>query len=296
MKKEKIKKKKVSKELKNKKAKVKPAKVEKKLTEEVKKEKWYKGLKTDLLENEKEFSKEYRRSRNLIAIFAFLCFISVLLATSFIDYTRAFKGKTQPYFAIRARNEYKQATVYYGVFYKAWICDSDKNRVNFGSFSSSITNCKVVVAYDDDGYYENAKGLKISKEQMNTIQPYYSDYFNGFETEEELEQAYKVSSAINKVRWVQKSTGLLLEDNTIAYLAIFNKLVENTWELQYSDPAYYKCVKSTNGIYTFSDYNSEANKCGSNWEALKLSDDICEIATKDITYVRELVKITNLCD
>ncbi len=295
MKKGKIKKEKIEKVLKNKKVKEKPVKVKMKLTEEVKKEKLHKKFKTDLLENEKEFSKEYRRSRNIIAIFAFLCFMSVLLATSFIDYTRAFKGKTQPYFAIRARNEYKQATIYYGVFYKAWICDSDKTHVNFGSFSSNITNCRVVVTYDN-GYYENSKGLKISKEQMNTIQPYYYDYFNGFETEEELEQAYKVSSAINKVRWVQKSTGVLLEDNTIAYLAVFNKLVENTWELQYNDPAYYKCVKSTNGIYTFSEYNLETNKCGSNWEALKLSDDICDIATKDITYVRELVKITNLCD
>lgn len=275
-------------------------KKEKKLTSEVKKEKWYISLKKKMLEDEKQFSKNQIRGRNLTALAAFICFLAVFLSTAFLDYSRAYKGTTTPVFVIRHQNEYKQATVYYGIFYKAWVCDNGDEAIKFGSYSSEINNCSIVVSYDTNGYYTNPNGIKMSKQEINTIKTYFYDYFNEFKAEKEFEDAYKISKAINEVWWVKNVETLTLDDGSIANMAIFNKLVnkngEYLWELQYENPEYQKCVKSQNDEYVFALYDIQTKKCGSEWKHLNLSDSVCKLTKTSIKYVKDLVRITKLCE
>ncbi len=274
--------------------------IEKKdIKKEVKKEKWFVELKKFLLEDEKNYSKEYKRYRNMVTIFAIICFFAVLLSTSFIDYSRAYVSKTMPYFVIRSKNEYKQATIYYGLFYKAYKCDNGDKAVKFGTYNLNIEDCKIVVSYDEDGYYTNPNGIKMTNKQINTIKTYYN-YYNEFETEEELVEAYKISTAINKIWWVQKNEVLMMDGTTPVYTAIFNKLIEKEgeylWELQYNDSQYYKCVKYENNIYQFSEYNAGKNTCDASWKPLKLNEEECVSAKTSSSFIKDLVRITNLCD
>lgn len=278
----------------------KPLKKEKTLTSEVKKEKWYINLKKKMLEDQKEMSKKNLRDRNFIALAALICFLAVFLATCFLDYSRAYKSSVAPLFVIRHKDDYKQAEVYYGIFYKAWTCNNGEKSIQFGVYSSEINNCSIVVSYDKDGYYENPNGIKMSKKEINTIKTYFYDYFNEFKTEKELENAYKISKAINEVWWVKNVEPITLDDGSTANMAIFNKFVNNNgeylWELQYDNEEFHKCVKNQNNEYVFSEYDQESQKCGTEWKHLNLSKSICSLTKTSIKYVKELVSITKLCE
>lgn len=275
-------------------------KIDKKLSEKIKKEKWYINFKKTIIKEEAEFSRRAKRSRNVIAVLAFLCFFAVFLSTSFIDYSRAYKTNTAPYFALELRDKYKQATVYYGPFYKAWECDNGEKAIQFGSFGSDINNCKIIVNYDSKGYYTNPNGIKISEKQIDTIKLYYYDKFNNFESKLELDDAYKLSKALNEVWWVQNNSTILLKDGTTSNIAIFNSIIEKSgkyfWELQYDNSEFFKCVKNLNGLYVFSDYDSKNNVCGTDWEPLKLSKDVCKLVDDSPTIIRDVVEITELCE
>ena len=93
----------------------KPLKKEKTLTNEVKKEKWYINFKKKLLEDQKELSKKHVRDRNLTAVAAFVCFLLVFLATSFLDYSRAYYT-----------NEYVYKGLSYFTCDLGFVCRSDE--------------------------------------------------------------------------------------------------------------------------------------------------------------------------
>ena len=227
------------------------------------------------------------------------CFFTVLFAAAITDYNYAYRSKSAPFFAIKTRDEYKQATIYYGIFYKAWKCDNGLTSINFSRFKTKISYCKLIPKYDSDGYYTNPNGVKITESQMKIIQNYYFDDYVYFKTNEELERAYKISKEINKVWWVKKETDTLVDSDESISLAIFGK-VENIdgideWKIQYDDPKYYKCVKNDNGVNVFTNYNYLDNTCDTNWENLSLSPETCVLARKSSEFVKKLVGLTGLC-
>ena len=268
--------------------------------EEKKEENWYEWLKNNIIENEEKYSKEYKNRRLVVALFMIFCFFTVLISAAIADYNYAYRNNKTPFFAVRTRDEYKQATVYYGIFYKAWKCDNGLIKVNFSRFKTEVAYCELVPKYNSEGYYVNPNGVKISESQMNIIKNYYFDDYVYFETDEELENAYKVSKEINKIWWVKKETDTLIDNNESISLAIFGK-VENTngvdeWRIQYEDPKYYKCMKNINGVNVFTNYNYLDNTCDMYWETLSLSKETCSLAKSGSSFVKSLVELTDICN
>ena len=261
--------------------------------ENVKKEKWYVWLKNNIIENEEKYSKEDRNRRLLVSLFAIFCFVVVLLSTCIIDYNYATQNNTIPMFVVIKRDEYKQATIYYGAFYKAWRCDNGYNNIIYGRFSSEVSYCKLEASYNDNGIYTNPNGVEISKAQMNAIVNYYYDEFINFKTQKDLDNAIKISNAINRIWWVRSQSIAINEQN--ASIAIFGKMESDGWKLQYNNNEYYKCVKNVNGINIFSDYNYLDNTCGSVWETLTLDDQTCELAKNNNSVIKDLVINAGYC-
>ena len=139
---------------------------------ESKEENWHEWLKNNIIENEEKYSKEYKSRRLIVALFMVFCFFTVLFSAAIADYNYAYRNNKAPFFAIKTRDEYKQATVYYGIFYKAWECDNGISKVNFARFKTEISYCELVPKYDSNGYYVNPNGVKITKSQMNIIKNY----------------------------------------------------------------------------------------------------------------------------
>lgn len=261
---------------------------------EVKKEKWYVWLKNNIIENEKEYSKEDKRRRLIVSLFAFFCFLVVLFSTAIIDYTYSSRNNKTPLFVLRARNNYKQVTLYYGLFYKAWKCDNEYDGVNFGRYNSEISYCALVAEYDENDVYTNPNGVKITRDDMNRIRNYYYDEFVNFKNEEELENAIKISDAINKIWWVRKDDATVNEPNAI--IGVFGKMESDGWKLQYGNPEYYRCVKKINEINIYSEYNYLDNTCGDSWETLTLDEKICSLAkNKSPEFINNLVIGTGFC-
>ena len=259
-----------------------------------------KWIKTNVIENEKEFSKANKNRRLFTSLFAVLCFCVVVFSTAIIDYTNAVKRETTPFFVIKGRNEYKQATIYYGAFYKAWKCDNGSSTVTFGRYKNELTYCPVEPVYDEQGVYTNPNGVKITRSQMNNIKEYYRDEFVYFENEGELEIALNLSTAINKSRWVKTKSEVVLNGDPTIEIAIFNALEEKdgiqSWERQYTNTKYHKCVKSKDDDYFFSNYDPVNMTCEGEWTKLKLDDTTCLLASKSVKFVSEFVTITKLCD
>ena len=264
-----------------------------------KEEKWYEWLKNNIIENEEKYSREYKNRRLIVALFMVFCFFTVLFAAAIADYNYAYRSKSEPFFAIKTRDEYKQATVYYGIFYKAWKCDNGLTNINFSRFKTEITYCKLVPKYNSDGLYINPNGVKITESQMNIIKNYYFDDYVYFKNSEELENAYSISKAINKIWWVKKETNMLVDNDESISLAIFGKVESvdgvDEWKLQYDDPKYYKCIKDIDGVNVFTNYNYLDNTCDTYWETLSLTEDTCMLAQNSSNFVKSLVELTEIC-
>ncbi len=262
-------------------------------------ESWYEWLKNNIIENEKKYSKEYRNRRLVVALFMIFCFFTVLFSAAVTDYNYAYKTNKVPFFVIKTRDEYKQATVYYGMFYKAWKCDNGLTKINFSRFKTKIAYCEYIPKYNSDGYYINPNGIKISKSQMNIIKNYYFDDYVYFKTNEELENAYKISNEINKIWWVKKETNMLVDNDESISLAIFGKVESvdgvDEWKLQYDDPKYYKCMKNIGEVNVFANYNYLDNTCDTYWETLSLTEDTCMLAQNSSNFVKSLVELTEIC-
>lgn len=265
-----------------------------------KKEVWYKWIKNNIIENEKNISKEAKNRRLIISLFAIFCFFVVLLSTSIIDYSMATKKNTRPFFVIELKDNFKQTTIYYGMFYKAWKCDNGDDIVHFGRFNSELSYCVLEPKFNKDGIYKNPHGVEITKSQMNIIKNYYFDDFVNIKNKKELENAYKISKALNDVWWVStKSEKTLNEDSSIS-IAIFGKTEKKdgieSWSLQYSDKTYHKCMKQLDNKYVFSEYLPNNNTCSNNWKSLSLDKEICELSKNNTKFVSELVIISKLCE
>lgn len=266
---------------------------------EPKEEKWYVWLKNNIIENEEKYSREYKNRRLIVALFMVFCFFTVLFSAAIADYNYAYKNNKTPFFSIKTRDEYKQATVYYGIFYKAWECDNGLTGVNFSRFKTEIAYCELVPKYNADGYYVNPNGVKITESQMNIIKSYYFNDYVYFKTDKELEDAYNISKEISKIWWVKKDTDLLIDGNEEIGLAIFGK-VENIngvdeWKIQYDNTEYYRCVKNLDGVNIFTNYNYLDNTCDTIWETLSLNEETCTLIKDSTEFVNNLVNLTELC-
>ena len=264
-----------------------------------KEEPWYIWLKNNIIENEEKYSKEYKNRRLVVALFMIFCFFSVLFSTAIIDYNYAYRRNGEPVFVIRKRDEYKQATIYYGMFYKAWKCDNGFEHINFARYKTKISYCSLVTSYDEDGVYTNPNGVKISQSQMNVIKNYYYDDYVYFKTAKDLENAYTISKEIDKIWWVRKSSDEVIDNDDSIGLAIFGKIETangvDEWKLQYNDPEYYRCVKNVDGSNVFAKYNHLDNTCDTSWESLSLNEDTCNLIDSSSEFVQNLVKLTGLC-
>lgn len=264
-----------------------------------KSDKWYIWLKNNIIENEKEMSRTDKNRRLKISVFAIFCFIVVLLSTSIIDYSTAMKNDSEPLFVIKIKNNHKQATIYYGTFYKAWKCDNGESTVIFGRYNSELGYCKLEPKYDVNGIYTNPYGVRITKSQMNIIKNYYFDDFINIKNDTELVNAYKISTALNNIWWVKTKSETVLNNDSSIELAIFGRTYMKdgieTWELQYTDTNYYKCVKLQDDKYVFSTYNAYNKTCGNDWKALTLDSVSCELAKNDTEFISKLVTISKLC-
>ena len=267
---------------------------------EEKQEPWYIWLKNNIIENEEKYSQEDKYRRLAVSLFMVLCFFTVLFSAAIADYNYAYKSGKTPVISIRVRDEYNQATIYYGMFYKAWKCDNGITSVNFSRFKTKITGCSLVANYDESGVYTNPYGVKITKSQMNVIKNYYYDYYVYFKNSSELENAYKISKEINKVWWVRKQPDKPINGDESIGLAIFGKVdvvdgVEE-WNIQYDSPEYYKCVKNIDGSNVFATYNHLDNTCENDWKNISLSGGTCSLAANSSEFVKNLVKLSGLCE
>ncbi len=260
---------------------------------------WYIWLKNNIIENEEKLSKKDRHRRLIISLFAVFCFFSVLFSTFIIDFSISNKRKEIPYFTITKREKYKQLTAYYGMFYKAWKCDNGDTSINFGRLRDKMDNCLIDVNYDDEGFFTNPNKVKMTESQINIIKTYYFDKYINFKSKEELENAYKLSKAINKVLWINANKNEIINNDEAVILAIFGKEeikdgIES-FSLQYDDTRYHKCLKNVGGEYLISNYIYSSNLCENTWENLKLSKDICELAKESTTFIKNLAPIIDYC-
>lgn len=273
--------------------------INKKQSKPIKPEKWYVWLKNNILENEEKYSKKYKNRRLLVSLFAVFCFFAVLFSVFIIDFSNSIKNNKVPYFSIQKRNEYKQVTLYYGLFYKAWRCDNGNTALTYGKYNDDIGYCDIVPKYDENGVFVNPNKVKMTQSQINIIKTYYFDNYIYFKSEKELVDAYKLSSALNKILWINgKQDGIINNDETVE-LAIFGK-VENkdgvdSFSFQFNDPYYHECVKKLNGEYLVSNYNYSTNTCGASWETLSIDKDTCKIAKNSTEFIQNLAPIIDYC-
>jgi hypothetical protein len=139
----------------------------------------------------------------------------------------------------------------------------------------------------------------MSKSQVNIIKTYYFDNYINFKSKKELENAYKLAKSINKVLWVNGDQKEIINNDESVVLAIFGKEeikdgVDN-FSLQFDDSYYHKCVKQLNGEYLVSTYNYSDNTCGSSWEKLTLSKEVCEIAKNSTEFIKKLAPVMDYC-
>ncbi len=256
-------------------------------------------LKKEIRESEKILNNEKNVRKTGFIFFTVFCFIVIILSITLIDYSNASLKNTEPKFAIKSIDKSKNVTNYYGVFYKAWKCNDTDDILIFVTYNTESPTCSYTVTYDTEGYYTNPYGIKISKEQMASIYNYYKDYLNEWKKESDLADAYTLSNEFNKIWWVKKEDTIKLEDGTEAGVAIFNKLINNndeySWEIQYLDESYYKCVRnSETNVYEFSDYDN--GFCTGEWKKLSLNENVCELVKNDKSFIKDIVNNGKLCE
>ena len=128
--------------------------------------------------------------RKLIIIL--ICFISIFLIV-FIDYSVAKSNKNKPLFSIKKVNEDEQVEVYYGLFYKSYKCLSDEEIYVTKNIFSNINNNFCPKKYTIDfknGYYINNNNVKISKEDYEKLNQFYSVDRIIDMTEDDLKEAF----------------------------------------------------------------------------------------------------------
>ena len=178
-----------------------------------------------------------------------------------------------PFFAIRSVNKSKQYTKYSSLYYDVYKCYSGKVYA-VGKRYEPI--CDRVVKYDEYGYYVNAKGLKISKKDYQSIYnvSHNADEIDDFSSNDEVNSALLVSGEYEKNLY--KVLNTIKVGKEIYNAVVFKDLVVNTygdysWEYMYNDKSYYKCEK--NGM--FKEYLD--GSCVGESKSLSYSSSWCEL-------------------
>ena len=269
---------------------------EEKITEE---ENWYSSVKKDIIEHEKKYTKENKYRNLFVYAFAVFCFLVVLVSTIIIDFSSGLRNNTVPYFTIKTRDEYKQVTIYKGLFYKVWQCDNGNTELSYGRLGSNINYCEIIPTYKQ-GYFTNPNKIKMTESQVSVIKKYYFDNYIYFKTKKEVTDAYELSKKLNNVWWIKKEQTEIINNDESVELAIFGKTVlkdgVETFEIQYNDLSYYKCAKKVNNVNIFSKYYPATNSCGTTWETVTLDESACSIASDSTDFIQKLVEIAGYCE
>lgn len=264
-----------------------------------KKDKWHVWLKNNIIENERKYSKQYRFRRVIVSLFSVFCFLVVLFSVLITDFSNSYRNNKIPYFTFKKYDEYNQVTKYFGLFYKIYICDNGKKTPTYIRITDKVGYCEIIPKYDENDIFINPNKVKISKSEVNIIKNYYFDNYIYFKSEKEVQNAYKISNAINKVWYIKKEVNEIINNDETVELAVFGKVEKingiEEFKIQYNDPNYYKCIKQVGDKTLFSKYNYKDNTCESLWNIQYLDKESCKLIYNSTEFIKDFVKITNLC-
>lgn len=224
------------------------------------------------------------------------CAVVVFISFTIIDFSISQRYKAAPTFAIKKVNKEKQSTIYYGLFYKAYKCNNQK-EYTFLNYGTEDSTCSIVLVYNND-IYTNPYSVEMTREEIGTIYKYYSENINSYKTREEFEKDYAKAEEFSKNWWVTENISIETSLGE-ANVAIFSKLEEvdgnYKWVTQYDNNDYKKCVlKSEDGTFLFSDYID--GECYEKWSNIKLSSNFCKLIKDDNSLIKTAVTISKMCD
>lgn len=236
----------------------------------------------------------------LVYLFGILLLLFFAFASlSTIEFYYAKKDKRIPILAIKKENKKNQYYEYNALFYKVYKCYS--NDVYLKSKKDEAPSCPRLIIFDKNNNYVTNSNVSISKMQYQLLLTYVPSYTSIEDmTEEEINNIVYVlyNMGLLKHKEVDYNNKINLGGKIVEVHAFYNfKVMDSygnySWNPEYSNKDYYKCMMTENGKELFSSYKD--GKCEGEFKNLYLDSKWCILA-KDMNNAEIKDAYQKYCD